>query len=102
MRPIISNINTASYEFTKYLAKLLSLLSTSEYTVKSTNEFITHIRGQNIPNNFKLIFFHVTSLFTKVSLDFTIIDQNEGNTNIPKERMRELRLLCTKNVLFRY
>ena len=43
MRPIISNFNTASYEFTKYLAKLLPLLSTSEYTVKSTNELITHI-----------------------------------------------------------
>ena len=59
IRPIISNINTASYQLAKYLAKLLSPLSTSEYTVKSTSDFITHIKGQNIPNNFKLISFDV-------------------------------------------
>ena len=76
IRPIISNINTASYQLAKYLAKLLSPLSTSEYTVKSTSDFITHIKRQNIPNNFKLISFDVTSLLTN--------DKNEVNTNIPK------------------
>ena len=91
VRPIIPNINTASYQFAKYLAQLLSPLSTSEYTVKSTSDFITHIKGQNIPNNFKLMSFDVTSLFTNVPLDFTIdviikriYDENEVNTNIPK------------------
>ena len=94
-RTIISNINTASYQLAKYLAKLLSPLSTSEYTVKSTSDFITHIKGQNIPNNFKLISFDVTSLFTNVPLDFMIdvilkliYDENEVNNNIPKQQMR--------------
>ena len=79
----------------------------SEYTVKS--DFNTHIKGQNIPNNFKLISFDVTSLFTNVPLDFTIdvilkriYDENEVNTNIPKQQMRDLLLLCTKNVHFSY
>ena len=107
--PIISNINTASYQLAKYLAKLLSPLSMSEYTVKSTSDFITHIKGQNIPNNFKLISFDVTLLFTNVPLDITIdvilkriYDENEVNTNIPKQQMRDLLLLCTKNVHFSY
>ena len=52
IRPIIYSINTASYQLEKYLAKLLSPLSTSKYTVKSTSDFITHIKGQNIPNTF--------------------------------------------------
>ena len=52
IRPIISHINTASYQLAKYLVKLFSPLSTSEFTVKSTSDFITHIKGQNIPNNF--------------------------------------------------
>ena len=43
IRPIISNNNASSYQLEKYLAKLLSPLSTSEYTVKSTSDFITHI-----------------------------------------------------------
>ena len=84
-------------------------LSTSEYTVKSTSDFITYIKGQNIPSNFKLISFDVTSLFTNVPLDFTIdvilkriYDENEVNTNIPKQRMRDLLFLCTKNVHFSY
>ena len=87
----------------------MSPLSTSEYTVKSTSDFITHIKGQNIPNNFKLISFDVTSLFTNVPLDFTIdvilkriYDENEVDTNIPKQQMRDLLLLCTKNVHFSY
>ena len=92
IRPIISNINTGSCQLAKYLAKLLSPLSTSEYTVKSTSDFITHIKEQNLTSNFKLISFDVTSLFRNVQLDFTIdvifkrvYDENEENTNIPKQ-----------------
>ena len=109
IQPTISNINTASCQLAKYLAKLLSPLSMSEYTVKSTSDFSSHIKGQNIPNSFKLISFDVTSLFTNVPLDFMIdvilkriYDENEVNTNIPKQQMRDLLLLCTKNVHFSY
>ena len=109
IRPIISNINTASCQPAKYLAKLLSPLSTSEYTVKSINDFITHIKGQNIPNNFKLISFNVTSLFTNVTLDVTldvilkqIYDRNEANPNVLKQQIKDLLLGSTRNVHFSY
>ena len=89
MQPISFNINTASYQLAKYLAKLLSPFSTSKYTVKSTSNFVTHIKGQNTPNNFKLISVDVTSLLTNVPLGLTIdvtlnwiYDENEVNTNI--------------------
>ena len=79
-------------------------LSLSEYTVKS--DFITHIKEQNIPNNFELISFDVTSFFTNVPLDFTIdvilkriYDENQVKT---KQQMIDLLLLCTKNVHFSY
>ena len=43
--PFISNISPAQHhQLEKYLARLLSPLSTSEYTVKSTSDFITHKR----------------------------------------------------------
>ena len=81
----------------------------SEYTVKSTSDFITHIKGQNVPNNFNLISFDVTSIFTNVRLNFTIdvilkwiYDKNEVSTNIPKQQTRDPLLLCTKNVRFSY
>ena len=89
IRPIISSINAVSYQLAKYLAKLLSPRTMSEYTVKSTSDFFTHIKGQNILNNFKLISFDVTSLFTNVLLDSTIdvilkqiYNEKEVNTNI--------------------
>ena len=72
IRPIISNINTASYLLANYLAKLLSNRSICEYTVKSTSDFINLIKGQNKPNNFKFISFDVISLFTNVLLDMMI------------------------------
>ena len=34
LRPIIFNVGTASYQLAKYLAKLLSPLSKSQYTLK--------------------------------------------------------------------
>ena len=87
----------------------MSPLSTSEYTIKSTSDFITHIKGPNIPNNPKRISFDITSLLTNVSLDFTIdvilkhiYDEYEVSTNIPKQKMRDLLLLGTKKVHFSY
>ena len=70
----------------------MSPLSTSEYTIKSTSDFITHIKGPNI-----------------LTLDFTIdvilkhiYDEYEVSTNIPKQKMRDLLLLGTKKVHFSY
>ena len=40
IQPIVSNIGTATYHLSKYLAKLLSLLSQSEYTINNTKQFI--------------------------------------------------------------
>ena len=52
---------------------------------------------------------HFSVYLIYVPLDFTIAvilkqiyDENEANTNIPKQQMRDLHLLCTKNVHFSY
>ena len=53
--------------------------------------------------------FDINSLFTNVQLDFTIDvilkrfhNEIEVNTNIPKQQMRHILSLCTKNVYFSY
>ena len=101
---IISNIDAASYQLAKYLAKLLSPLSTSEYTVANNTEFINHVKRMKIPKD-SFISFDAKSIFTYVSLDFTInvilnraYNENEIHTNIKRSEMKELLLLCTKNV----
>ena len=72
LRPIISNIHTATYELARYLAKVLSPLSQSDYTVSSSKEFTEIIKLKSIPDNHRLVSFDVKSLFTNVPLDSTI------------------------------
>ena len=55
-----------------YLAKLLSPLSRSQYTVSSTKEFINMIKNETVPNAYKMLSFDVSSLFTMLSLDYAI------------------------------
>ena len=91
------------------MAKLLSPLSTSEYTVANNMEFINHIKRMNLPKNHSFISSNVKSLFSYVPLDFTInvilrriYNENEIHTNIKRSEMKELLLLCTKNVHFTF
>ena len=105
IRAIASNIEIATYQLAKYLAKLLSPLSLSQYTIKSTKDFIQKIHNVNVPHGFNMISFDVKSLFTSVPLEETIniaLDRiyypKEIETSISKNDMRNL--LCTKNVHF--
>ena len=47
LRPIISNIGTATYDLAKYLAKLLSPLSKSSYTVSSIDELVNILKNES-------------------------------------------------------
>ena len=109
LRPIISNINRATYEFARYLAKVLSPLSQSDYTVSSSKEFTEITKLKSIRDNHRLVSFDVKSLFTNVPLDSTIdiiqnriYDKKEITTNIEPKDMRHIILLCTKNVHFTF
>ena len=46
---IMKLIGTATHETAKYLAKLLSPLSKSNYTINSEKQFVNHIRKQKVP-----------------------------------------------------
>ena len=49
MRPVISNIGTATYEIAKYLNKLLTPLNKSDYNILNTEDFIRRLREETIP-----------------------------------------------------
>ena len=71
LRLTVSNISTATYHLSKYLAELLSPLRESEYTIKNTKHFVEKIKKDHIPNDHLLVSFDVKSLFTNVPLDET-------------------------------
>ena len=107
IRPIISNIGTSTYQLAKYLAKLLSPLVNSEYTVTSTRDFIEKIKNVKVPDGHQLIPCDVKSLFTNVPLQKTIgiilkriYENKEINTSISKKDMKDMLILCTKSVHF--
>ena len=109
LRPIVSNIGTASYYLAKHLPKILAPLIKSEYTVQNTKDFVNFIKPQKIPSNHQLILLDVVSLFINVPIDATIdiiirriYEFKEIDTRITKNEMRELILLCTKNVHFTF
>ena len=107
--PIVMNLSTAKYQLARYLAKILSLLRRSQYTVESSNKFVNVIKQQVIPSSCKLVSFDVKSLFTNVPIDSTIdiilkriYDKHEITTNIGRKEMKDLITLCTKNVPFTF
>ena len=109
VRPIISNIGTATYETAKYLNNLLSPLGKSQHTVPNSKKFVEKIKEERIPIGYKMISFDAKSLFTNVPLDETIETilqklyvEKKIKTSIPKPILKELLLLYTKHLLFRF
>ena len=109
LKPIISNIGTATYEISKYLAGLLAPLATSEYSIKNTKDFISRIKDKRIEEGYKMVSFDVTSLFTNVPLDFVVelivkkvYDDKLVNTKLNKNQLRQLLFLCTKEMHFSF
>ena len=107
LKSIVSNVGTATYNTTKYLANLLAPLGKSDYTIINTQDFINRQKKESIPIKYKMISFYVESLFTSLPLDGTIsiilrkiYDEGKIETNIPRNVMKELLLLCTKHVQF--
>ena len=98
-----------TYNLAKYLAKLLSLLSQSEYTIKKTKQFIEQILMKQVPDSYKMVSFDIKPLFTNVPLEETIeitlerVCERKGiNISISKNEMKQLLTICTKNVHFTY
>ena len=85
----------------------MSPLSQSDCTVNSTKYFIEQIKYDKIPEGYQVMSFVVKSLFTSIPLNKTneitlerIYDRKEINIDIPKTIMKEILLLCTKDVHF--
>ena len=109
MRPIISNIGTATYETAKFLNSLLAPLGKSDRSILNAEAFVNQVKNQRIPEGYKMISFDVKNLFRNVPLNETIgiiltkvYEENKINTKIPKSILKELLYLCTKHAYFKF
>ena len=108
-RPIISNVGTATYKLSKYLATFLSPLTKSTYTVSNTTNFVSKLKTDHIPDGYMMLSLDVENLFTNVPLEDTIdiiinkiYREKLLKTKITKIEMRKLLLLCTREVHFTF
>ena len=102
MRPIIFNIET-TYQSTKYLNKLLTPLSKSDYSILNAENLLSRLREEIIHVGFKMICFDLENLFNNVPLDKTIVfilkklfNEKKIQTKILKIVLKKLLHLCTK------
>ena len=102
IRPIIFNLDTATYCLAKNLAKLLSPLSTLKYTVSNSKGLITFlvflitIKVAQLSRDYHMVSFDVKSLFTNAPLAYTIelvlekiYNKEQLATNITRSEMKE-------------
>ena len=105
LRPIISSINTASYNLAKFLVPYLTSISTSPYTLADTDSFIKYLQSLSPPNNCIMASFDIKSLFTNVPLKETtniILSKYSPNSfyNISSNIMQKLLNFVTTESIF--
>ena len=69
---MVSNVGTATYDAVKYLATLLSPLTSSEYNIKKNYNFLKSIKNTKNPITYKMISYDFKNLFTNVPSEKTI------------------------------
>ena len=109
IRPVISNIGTATYQTSKYLAELLKPLAKSKYTMDSTDNFLERIKSVRVDNRYDMVSFDVVSLFTNVPIEYTIdvildkvFNKRLIKTKLSKTELKKLLLLCTTELHFKF
>ena len=69
----IGDLGTATYILSKYLTNVLKpLTDESRHKLQSTENFIDAIKTIQIPDDHKLVFFDVKSLFTSIPLQLAL------------------------------
>ena len=73
LRPIVSFVNSPTYQLSKHLVSILApLVGESASHVRNSAEFATFIAVQSLPSGTILVSFDVVSLFTKVPVDLAV------------------------------
>ena len=100
-RPILSALQTPTYNLAKILVPILSPLTKNEYTVKDSFQFAEQICEQG--RTLSMGSFDVDSFFTKIFLDETIdscVNQPFENTDTVEgftiSELKQLLYLTTK------
>ena len=110
LRPIVSSVNTVTYNTAKFLVNLLKPISVNQYTCKDTFSFLNDTKTKTFGRNCYLVSLDVVSLFTNVPVDETIdicVDllynsEDRSPPKIKRDDFKELLTLAVKDNCFVY
>ena len=99
LRPIVSFIQSPTYELLKHLAQLLApLLGQSPSVVRNSKDFVHFITEQKLEPGEVLVSFDVVSLFTNIPTELAI---NVARKRLLQDEMLEDRtLLAVDQIIF--
>ncbi|XP_066988217.1 uncharacterized protein [Macrobrachium rosenbergii] len=107
LRPIISQIPTPTYALAKKLNKLLTPYVPTEFSLRSSKEFIDLLQHKSSQGLIASL--DVESLFTNVPVEETIdmiIDEvyhgEKTPLDVPENLLRQLLRLCTKETILEH
>ena len=69
LRPIVSFVNSLTYNLSKILSRVLSSLLKNNYSVRNSREFLECIKNYSVQEDKCLVPFDVVSLFTSALVD---------------------------------
>lgn len=108
MRPIVSSINSTTYELSKFLSNILSntFSDNTNYNIKDTFSFVNAMNNVKLPAGFVLVSLDVVSLFTTIPL--TLVEQIldirweliQPNTGLSKDNFLSLFRFVMNNCYF--
>jgi hypothetical protein len=109
LRPIISNVNSPTYQLSKWLVKILAPLLGKIYpsSIKNSEDFVNRISNLNLSNK-RMMSFDVIALYTNVPTNLTInllqkfLHENQTELEIPHETLSKLLKLCLNKSFFSF
>ena len=73
LRPIVSNINAATYKLSKFLAGVLgNVINKNAYYIKDSFQFADYIKNITLPNDHILVSFDMVSMFTNIPVELAL------------------------------
>lgn len=112
LRPIVSSINSPTYELSKFLLpKLKPLFGLENSYINNSTDFIEKIKGINVSTRDVMVSYDVSSLFTNIPVD-ELLDivrsklENDASllerTNLPVSSIMELLRVCVNSSYFQF
>ena len=106
LRPIMSSLNTCNRKLSKFMIPMLSHLSSNEYTIPNSFDFVNEITNFSYPQPLIMASFDIESLFTNIPLIETIdiiisqvFQDNDLYNGFNQKQFKELLMLsCTENI----